>query len=1092
MMNNNRTTQQQQQQQPMPSSSSSLDENRYYGQGQTSESSSWTATGNTSYHQQIPLNNIQDGQNTSTTDYNAYANYPTSTMDPYAYANVTSTSTAGGYQGYTYPSYQQQQQQPNTSYPQQQQQQQPSNSYPQQPQQTVGAYQNSYQNTGASYQPLSSFENSGSYAGPASYSTTYYNPTTTDYQTSGGYSTNAYINHTTPSWNDASYAQHYASHQYHQSYTPDSTTTYASAPTATVSSVQHQQHYNQWSDYYSQTEVTCAPGTENLSVPSTSNLPGPPPIVNTIPTIQLGVSAGYPTSTVQPSPACTPSWNPESSASQMHSFQPGAAVVTHDSHWQDGALKSQNHHPGHGQAQYQKSVDSETPYDPFRDHQQTVCPPGSNYSHPTANEVPQSHLEPLQTLQSSDARRVTNMQIPTNHRVATNLAFSLSKSVKDGSTTNGSAKPAYLSVLMSKQNNAADSILKPGTFPKSLRGYVERALDRCKNDSEKAICQAAMKQVITKATSDGTLYTKDWDIEPLVSLSSPVALNNQSMFSINPLYRVPQDLNLGSSLPKFRKSPSRRTKSRWEPLPEEKPVNKLHSGHIDSVKFGGWHQASPKEKKPVNGDSESKGSSGNIKFPLVEFKSASKNAQRPAKKQRLPNGFKAAESGDVSSDSDKEQNLTAYYSGAIALAANSEEKKRREHRSKRFEKTQGHKGQANHLKPKNAGAGNLYTKRATALALSKSFEDGGTGSRAVEDMDWDSLTVKGTCQELEKRYLRLTSAPDPSTVRPEEILEKALVMVQNSQKNYIYKCDQLKSIRQDLTVQRIRNHLTAKNMSFVKVDILLIPVCFDPIQVYETHARLALESGDLPEYNQCQSQLKSLYAEGIEGCHMEFAAYNLLTVILHSSNNRELLSAMSRLSDEAKTNEGVKHALAVRAAVASGNYVVFFRLYKTAPNLNTCLMGQCFRNIILHHFIWLQLLPVVILKELYLITDLHVEKMRYKAVSWMARSYRPTVPVSYIARLLGFSDEDSDGVNECIEWLKAHGACLVPDNNGEMQLDAKVSSSSLFIPEPDDAVAHGDANLAVNDFLANSIMEVRLHITVAIKLLVRVSYDRRQ
>lgn len=47
-------------------------------------------------------------------------------------------------------------------------------------------------------------------------------------------------------------------------------------------------------------------------------------------------------------------------------------------------------------------------------------------------------------------------------------------------------------------------------------------------------------------------------------------------------------------------------------------------------------------------------------------------------------------------------------------------------------------------------------------------------------------------------------------VRPEEVLEKALNMVKMSQKNYLYKCDQLKSIRQDLTVQRIRNQLTAK------------------------------------------------------------------------------------------------------------------------------------------------------------------------------------------------------------------------------------------------------------------------------------------
>lgn len=52
-------------------------------------------------------------------------------------------------------------------------------------------------------------------------------------------------------------------------------------------------------------------------------------------------------------------------------------------------------------------------------------------------------------------------------------------------------------------------------------------------------------------------------------------------------------------------------------------------------------------------------------------------------------------------------------------------------------------------------------------------------------------------------------------VRPEEVLEKALHMVQSSQKNYLYKCDQLKSIRQDLTVQRIRNELTVKVCQYV-------------------------------------------------------------------------------------------------------------------------------------------------------------------------------------------------------------------------------------------------------------------------------------
>jgi len=35
-------------------------------------------------------------------------------------------------------------------------------------------------------------------------------------------------------------------------------------------------------------------------------------------------------------------------------------------------------------------------------------------------------------------------------------------------------------------------------------------------------------------------------------------------------------------------------------------------------------------------------------------------------------------------------------------------------------------------------------------------------------------------------------------------------------------------------------------------------------------------------------------------------------------------------------------------------------------------------------------------------------------------------------------------------------------------LDVQASSSSLYMPEPEDAVAHGDANLAVNDFLTRT------------------------
>lgn len=182
--------------------------------------------------------------------------------------------------------------------------------------------------------------------------------------------------------------------------------------------------------------------------------------------------------------------------------------------------------------------------------------------------------------------------------------------------------------------------------------------------------------------------------------------------------------------------------------------------------------------------------------------------------------------------------------------------------------------------------------------------------------------IVGTSDVLEKRYLRLTAPPIPSNVRPEPILRQTLDLLKKKWRkegNYSYICDQFKSMRQDLTVQRLKNDFT--------------------VSVYEIHARIALEKGDIGEYNQCQTQLRSLYTLGLKGNHIEFKAYRILYFI-HTANRTGLNDTMADLTTAEKEEKPIKHALQVRSALALGNYHKFFQLYLDTPNMGAYLMDM--------------------------------------------------------------------------------------------------------------------------------------------------------
>jgi SAC3 family protein LENG8/THP3 len=234
--------------------------------------------------------------------------------------------------------------------------------------------------------------------------------------------------------------------------------------------------------------------------------------------------------------------------------------------------------------------------------------------------------------------------------------------------------------------------------------------------------------------------------------------------------------------------------------------------------------------------------------------------------------------------------------------------------------------------PKDFSSKTPSKSQAKLEKRKKRFENGRTGyqSPGAGGLSRDDSPapkapvgpVVGRCLDLEKSYLRLTSEPNPDKVRPLHILRQTLDLLKKKwreERNYAYVCDQFKSLRQDLTVQHIKNDFT--------------------VNVYEIHARIALEKGDLGEYNQCQTQLRGLYMENLGGHPTEFLAYRILYFI-NIQNRTELNDVLAHLTPADKEADAVKHALEVRSSLALGNYHRFFQLYLQTHDMGAYLMDR--------------------------------------------------------------------------------------------------------------------------------------------------------